>query len=311
MIVTKKVKNEFSNMRLDKVASIVFSEYSRTQIKKWIQEGRILLNNELALPKEKVTEDDEIEINPINEQKVSWEPENIDFSVLHKNDNYIIIDKKPNLVMHPGAGCKNGTLANGLVHKFPELKSLPRCGIVHRLDKNTSGVLLIARSEKFRTYFIDQMQLRNVKKKYLAITKGNLIGSIKINSSIGRDRKNRTKMCIRDDGKESLSFVKPLESYGNYSYLEVLIKTGRTHQIRVHLSSKKMPIIGDKTYNSSSAIAKNTPEILTKIIRSFPRQALHAHELSFQIPSSEKFVTYKAPMHEDMSKLLKAIKKHT
>ena len=255
-----------SSMRLDKVSSEIFTDYSRTQIKKWINDGRILLNDEFAAPKEKVFENDEIQINPIEEIKTEWTKEKIKFEVLEEQKNYVIINKPCDLVMHPGAGCKNGTLANGLLYRFPELKKLPRAGIVHRLDKDTSGVLLVARNEIFRNYFVDQLQKRNIKKKYLAVVVGNIIGSLEINEPIGRDNKNRTKMSIRSDGKEAVSFLKLNESLGNYSLLDVIIKTGRTHQIRVHLASKKLPIIGDKTYNPSSNISKNTSQRLMNII---------------------------------------------
>ena len=151
----KTVSKEHSKMRLDKVSTIIFEDFSRTQIKKWILDGRILVNGDLSKPKEYVQENDEIEINPIEEKKVSWEAQNINFDVHYEADDFIVINKSPGLVMHPGSGCYDGTLANGLIYRFPELASLPRSGIVHRLDKDTSGVLLIARNEKFRNYFIN------------------------------------------------------------------------------------------------------------------------------------------------------------
>ncbi len=269
MTITKKVPQNMTSMRLDKVSSEIFTDYSRTQIKKWINDGRILLNDEFATPKEKVYENDEIQINPIEEIKTEWTKEKIEFEVLEEQKNYLIINKPYDLVMHPGAGRKNGTLANGLLYRFPELKKLPRAGIVHRLDKDTSGVLLVARNENFRNYFVDQLQKRNIKKKYLAVVVGNIIGSLEINEPIGRDKKNRTKMSIRSDGKEAVSYLKLNEGLGKYSLLDVIIKTGRTHQIRVHLASKKLPIIGDKSYNPSSNISKNTSQKLMNIIRNF------------------------------------------
>ena len=309
MTRTKKVPQDMSNMRLDKVSSEIFTDYSRTQIKKWINDGRILLNDEFAAPKEKVFENDEIQINPIEEIKTEWTKEKIKFEVLEEQKNYLIINKPCDLVMHPGAGCKNGTLANGLLYRFPELKKLPRAGIVHRLDKDTSGVLLVARNEIFRNYFVDQLQKRNIKKKYLAIVVGNIIGSLEINEPIGRDKKNRTKMSVRSDGKEAVSYLKLNESLGKYSLLDVIIKTGRTHQIRVHLASKKLPIIGDKTYNPSSNISKNTSHKLMNIIRNFPRQALHSSQLEFNDLGSNKSLSYRAPIPNDIENLIKQLKK--
>ena len=310
MEVVKKVSEEFSGMRLDKVSSMIFENYSRTQLKKWIIEGRILLNNELASPREIVSTNDEIEINPISEIKTSWEPEDIHFEIIKEEKEYLIINKPSNLIMHPGAGSHKGTLANGLLFRYPELKNIPRAGIVHRLDKDTSGIILVAKTEKFRNYFVQLLQERRVEKNYKAIVVGKIIGSFEINESIGRDANNRTKMSVRSDGKEAYSFVRLEESYQNYSLLDISIKTGRTHQIRVHLSSKKLPIIGDKTYNASKHIAKDTPSVLVDVIRNFPRQALHSSQLSFEDPNTNEMLSFNATMHEDMKNLIDCFKKH-
>ena len=160
MTIIKNVPAELSNQRLDKTAAELFNDYSRTQIKKWIIDGRILVNGDIAQPKESVQENDEIEINPVEERKVSWDPQTIDFEVHYENDDFIIVNKPAGLVMHPGSGCFDGTLANGLINRYPELTNIPRSGIVHRLDKDTSGVLLVARNESFRSHFINQMQDR-------------------------------------------------------------------------------------------------------------------------------------------------------
>lgn len=307
----KNVPTDLENKRLDKASAELFPEFSRTQIKKWILEGRIIVNGELSKPKEIVQENDEIEVNPVEEKKVSWAAQNISFEVHHESDDFIIINKPSGLVMHPGSGCYDGTLANGLIFKYPELVNLPRSGIVHRLDKDTSGVLLIAKNEQFRNYFIDQMQQRKVIKEYTAIVVGSTLGSFSIEEPIGRDKFNRTKMSIRPDGKEALTFIKSSKRIGNYSILDIAIETGRTHQIRVHLSSKKLPIIGDHTYDPGRTIAKESSEELIKIIRSFSRQALHARFLSFLCPKTEKEISFNIPVPGDMENLATNIKKHS
>ena len=307
----KNITADLENKRLDKASAELFPEFSRTQIKKWILEGRIIVNGELSKPKEIVQENDEIEVNPLEEKKVSWAAQNISFEVHHESDDFIIINKPSGLVMHPGSGCYDGTLANGLIFKYPELVNLPRSGIVHRLDKDTSGVLLIAKNEQFRNYFIDQMQQRKVIKEYTAIVVGSTLGSFSIEEPIGRDKFNRTKMSIRPDGKEALTFIKSSERIGNYSILDIAIETGRTHQIRVHLSSKKLPIIGDHTYDPGRTIAKESSEELIKIIRSFSRQALHARFLSFVCPKTEKEISFNIPVPGDMENLATNIKKHS
>ena len=311
MIEIKKVPKNLADQRLDIVASKLFENFSRSQIKKWIANGFILVNGDLSKPKDKVQENDEIEINPIEERKVSWGEEDIDFDVIDENNNFIIINKKPGLVMHPGAGCYSGTLANGLIYKYPELTNLPRSGIVHRLDKDTSGVVLVAKNEKFRNYFIQQMQERNIKKEYVAVVVGSTLGSFSIEDPIGRDKFNRTKMSIRLDGKEAITFVKLKEKINNYSILDISIETGRTHQIRVHLSSKKLPIVGDKIYDPAKSISKGSSKELIQIIRSFPRQALHARLLSFECPETQKQISFEAPIPQDMNNLILDIKKHS
>ena len=311
MIEIKKVPKNLADQRLDIVASELFENFSRSQIKKWIANGFVLVNGDLSKPKDKVQENDEIEINPIEEKKVSWGEEDIDFDVIDENNNFIIINKKPGLVMHPGAGCYSGTLANGLIYKYPELTNLPRSGIVHRLDKDTSGVVLVAKNEKFRNYFIQQMQERNIKKEYVAVVVGSTLGSFSIEDPIGRDKFNRTKMSIRLDGKEAKTFVKLKEKINNYSILDISIETGRTHQIRVHLSSKKLPIVGDKIYDPAKSISKGSSKELIQIIRSFPRQALHARLLSFECPETQKQISFEAPIPQDMNNLILDIKKHS
>jgi 23S rRNA pseudouridine1911/1915/1917 synthase len=307
----KNISADIANKRLDKAASELFDSYSRTQIKKWILEGRILVNGDLSKPRDFVHENDEIEINPTEEKKVSWEPQDINFDIYHECEDFIIINKPSGLIMHPGSGCYDGTLANGLIYKYPDLENIARCGIVHRLDKDTSGVLLVARNEKFRNYFIDLMQQRKVTKKYTAVVVGSTLGSFSIEDSIGRDKSNRTKMSVRPDGKEALTFVKTSERVGNYSILDIAIETGRTHQIRVHLLSKKLPIIADITYDPSRTIAKETSSELIEIIRSFPRQALHARFLSFDCPETQKEMSFEIPIPTDIQNLIKDIKKHS
>ena len=311
MEIIKTVPANVSKTRLDKVCSEIFDDFSRSQLKKWILEGRILLNNEIALPKDLVNKNDEISLDPVSEDKIAWEAEDISFEVIFENKDYLIINKPFNLVMHPGAGCNHGTLANGLLFYYPELKTIPRAGIVHRLDKDTSGILLVARTERFRNYFVKLLQERKVKKLYKAVVVGKTIGSFEISEPIGRDKNNRTKMSIRSNGKDALTFVKLNESLNNYSLLDVRIETGRTHQIRVHLSNKKLPIIGDKTYNPSNNVAKETPKELIETIRTFPRQALHSYQLSFMDMDTDEMMSFSATLSDDIKKLIETLKKHT
>jgi len=309
MSTTKKVSNDLINFRLDKASSVLFKDFSRTKLKEWILSGNVLLNGEIASPREKVNLDDEIEVNPVNEASTEWSPENIEFSVLHETNDFLIVDKPVNLVIHPGAGTSSGTLANGLLYKFPKLEEIPRAGIVHRLDKDTSGLLVVAKNEKFRLYFIELLQSRKVKKNYRALVIGTLRGNLEIDIPIGRDKNNRTKMTCRDDGKAAITHVKSINSYGGYSLLDVEIETGRTHQIRTHLAHKKLPIIGDKTYNARKIIAKDTPDELKNFLRSFPRQALHANKIGFKLQDSEDYVVFKSKIPKDLKELITTLER--
>ena len=268
------VDETMHGIRLDiAITKYLGKRYSRNQIKNFILGGCVQINDENCKPKDKLVSGDEIEFNFNDHHDSSWMPENIDFNVLHETNDFLIVDKPVNLVIHPGAGTSSGTLANGLLYKFPKLEEIPRAGIVHRLDKDTSGLLVVAKNEKFRLYFIDLLQSRKVKKNYRALVIGTLRGNLEIDIPIGRDKNNRTRMTCREDGKEAITHVKSIDSYGGYSLLDVEIETGRTHQIRTHLAHKKLPIIGDKIYNTRKIIAKDTPEELKDFIRSFPRQA--------------------------------------
>ena len=309
MSITKKVPKDLVNLRLDKVSAVLFEDFSRTKLKELIISGNLLLNGEIASPREKVNLYDEIEVDAVNVTSTKWHAEKIDFDVIQETKDFLIINKPINLVIHPGAGISSGTLANGLLYRFPELENLPRAGIVHRLDKDTSGLLVVAKNEKFRLYFIDLLQSRRVQKNYRAIAVGTLRGNLEINKPIGRDKNNRTKMSCRDDGKEAITYVKCLESYGGYSLLDIQIETGRTHQIRTHLAYKKLPIVGDKTYNVRNIIAKNTSDELKDFIRSFPRQALHAHKISFKLPKSEERVEFKIKLPKDLKELITVLER--
>ena len=309
MSITKKVSKNLVNFRLDKATAVLFEEFSRTKLKKWIVSGNVFLNGDVSSPRERVNFGDEIEVNSQDEVSTEWFAENIDFNILHDTKDFLVVDKPIDLIMHPGAGISRGTLANGLLHKFPKLEELPRAGIVHRLDKDTSGLLVVAKNEKFRLYFIDLLQSRMVKKNYKALVVGTLRGNLEIDIPIGRDKNNRTKMTCREDGKEAVTHVKSIDSYGGYSLLDVEIKTGRTHQIRTHLAHKKLPIIGDKTYNTRKIIAKDTPDELKDFIRSFPRQALHAHKIGFKLPDSEEFIEFESKIPKDFKELIITLEK--
>ena len=305
-MIHKNINEEQNNSRLDHAATSLFEDFSRSQIQRWISQGNLLVNGEILKAKDKVHTGDEMSLDPIFENRVSWEGEDIPINILHEEEDFVIINKSPGLVMHPGAGCHSGTLANALAFHFPELKKLPRCGIVHRLDKDTSGLLVVAKNEKFRNFFVTKLQDREIFKQYEAIVVGQVIGSFSIDHPLERDPRNRVKMRATDFGRDAVSHVSLIKFYKGYSHISIEIETGRTHQIRVHLSHQKLPIIGDSLYNPRNLIAKNTTKELIGHIQNFSRQALHASKIRF--PSSQKegiFYEFQADLPQDMQSLIK------
>jgi 23S rRNA pseudouridine1911/1915/1917 synthase len=306
-MIHKNINEKFNNSRLDQAATSLFEDFSRSQIQRWIQQGNLLVNGENLRAKDKVHIGDELSLDPVFENRVSWDGEDIPISILYEEEDFLIINKPPGLVMHPGAGCHDGTLANALTFHFPDLKQLPRCGIVHRLDKNTSGLLVIAKNEKFRNFFVNKLQEREVYKQYEALVVGQVIGSFSIDHPIERDPRNRVKMRVTDYGREAISHVSLINFYGGYSHVHVEIETGRTHQIRVHLSHQKLPIIGDGLYNPRNLIAKETHKNLITYIQNFPRQALHASKISFPNMKENSSFEFEADLPQDMQSLIQVM----
>lgn len=283
-------------------------KYSRNQIKNFILGGCVQINDEDCKPKDKLVSGDEIELNFNDNHDSSWMPEKIDFNVIDETNDYIVVEKSPNLIMHPGAGNEQGTLANGLLFRFPELAKFPRCGIVHRLDKDTSGLVVVAKTNEFRNHIVSEFQNRNIKKYYYALIKGNILGQIIINEPILRDKSNRIRMTVDQAGREATSIVKNIETFGFYSLVEVEILTGRTHQIRVHMDFNKTPIVGDKIYGHRNQLAKNLPKGKIDAIQKFPRQALHACKLSFTPKINSEYVSYQSELPKDIKELVNVLK---
>ena len=304
------VDEKMHGIRLDiAITQYLERKYSRNQIKNFILDGCVQVNDENCKPKDKLVTGDEIEFDFNDHHDSSWMPEKINFNVKDETSEYIIVEKSPNLIMHPGAGNEQGTLANGLLFRFPELAKLPRSGIVHRLDKDTSGLVLVAKTNDFRNHIVSEFQNRNVKKFYHALIKGNIVGQTIINEPILRDRRNRLRMTVDRSGREAISIVKNIETFHSYSLVEVEILTGRTHQIRVHMDFHKTPIVGDKVYGSRHKLAKNLTKEKIDFIQQFPRQALHASKLSFALKNNSEYVSYQSDLPKDIKDLINVLKK--
>ena len=295
-------------LRVDLVAAKQFSDYSRGHIQKWIKNGDLLVNNQEVKTKHSLQLNDVISVDFWEEPQLGDQPEAIPLDIIFEDEEIMIINKSVGMVVHPGSGNPDGTLVNALLAHEESLGFLPRAGIVHRLDKNTSGLMVVAKKESAYLNLIEQLKERSVKRTYMAIVVGVPISNKIINEPIGRHPKIRTKQAVVKNGKEAITRVSLSESFQGYSLLRVNLETGRTHQIRVHLSHAGYPIVGDSVYGARKQFAPGSTEGLKNIISSFTRQALHASELELIHPSSEKLVSFGADLPEDMSTLISQLK---
>ena len=310
--VIKIVPSDHSGQRLDSVIAKLFPDFSRSKLKNWIDSGSVLVNdNPLIKPSKKVNGGEKIKIFIEEEKMVSAEPQDIPFEVIHESIDFLIVNKDAGMVVHPGAGNHKNTLLNALLFKFPELENLPRAGIVHRLDKETSGLMIVARSQNAYKNLSEQISQRLVKRTYQAFVVGNVSRSGRVEEPVGRHPRNRQKQAVTDKGKYALTKYSIVKKYGNYTHLEVNLETGRTHQIRVHMSHIGFPLIGDVLYGRKKRFAKSTNSDLREVIEKFPRQALHASNLSFEELDKKKIVSFKSPLPEDILNLEKNLKNLT
>ena len=302
--ISREIDQALSGNRLDLALADTFSEFSRSKLKKWLESNLVSVNEKVVnKPSYKVTFPAKLELIIPDENLTEDLAERLDLKIVKSTKEYIIISKEAGMVVHPGAGNKSGTLLNALLYEYPELKKLPRAGIVHRLDKDTSGLMVVARKESAMQSLSEQISNRSIKRIYQAFTVGKVERSGKIEAPIGRHPKNRQKQAIIDSGREAISHYKVIESFGSYSHLEVSLETGRTHQIRVHMNHLGFPLIGDPLYGRRRRFAKNTHQKLREIIESFPRQALHAAQLSFIDPATTKEVSFQSKLPSDLIEL--------
>ena len=305
-----KLSSFHAGSRLDIVIAKEYPEYSRTHIKRWIEKGFLTLNGKQVKPRTKIMGNEIVEIRAEEEELIKDLPENMDIDIIFEDEDLIVVNKASNLVVHPGAGNKKGTLVNGLLAYNKNLSFLPRAGIVHRLDKNTTGLLISAKNESTYINLVRQLKERLISRKYLALVVGEPISGGKIDEPLGRHPRFRTKQAVVKKGKNALTFYKIVEKYRGYSLLEASLSTGRTHQIRVHFSYVGYPIVGDNTYGGKRKFPAGISEMTREKISQFPRQALHASKLQFRHPQTGNKVSLHAPLPRDMSDLISFLKRN-
>ena len=303
------VPDELAGQRLDRALARMFPEYSRTRLKDWLVEGFVTVNGSARRPKDLVTGGETVRLQPQESLSVTSRPEPMDLDVIYEDSELMVVNKPPGLVVHPGAGNLHGTLMNGLLHRVPALADLPRAGLVHRLDKDTSGLLLIGKTLTAHTALVRQMGSREISRHYLAVCMGVLTGGGTIDAPIARHPVDRLRMSVQDGGKPAVTHYRVIKRFAAHTYISVRLESGRTHQIRVHLAWRRHPLVGDPVYGGRLAIPAGASERLREVLRNFRRQALHASRLQFMHPVSGEPVSVEAAIPVDMAELLEALEK--
>jgi 23S rRNA pseudouridine1911/1915/1917 synthase len=303
------IPDELANKRFDQALANLFPDYSRSRLQDWIKNAYALIDNKILRAKDKVIAGQTVTINARIEATEQWLSQAIKLDILYEDSDIIVVNKPTGLVVHPGAGQKDCTLLNALLHKYPELAQLPRAGIIHRLDKDTSGLLVITRTLAAHTKLVKSLQKHKIKREYEAIVFGNMIAGGTIDAPIGRHRIKRTAMAVTSSGKPAITHYRVLKRFSANTHLQIILETGRTHQIRVHLAHIGYPIVGDRVYGGRLKLPANIDAELRTILQSFPRQALHAKRLALKHPQTGKLLQWEAPAPQDFDNLLKVLEK--
>ncbi len=305
---TAVISEELTGMRLDQALARLFEEYSRTSIKQWIETGMVTLNLERTCrPSHKVKAGDAIELSATLSASALIEPQNVNFGIVHSDDAVIVVDKPSGVVVHPGAGNPDRTLVNGLLAAFPELEALPRAGLIHRIDKLTSGLLIAGRTSASYQKLVRAMAGRKITRVYDALLNGVLIAGGTVDAAIARDPQQRTRMRVAGSGRHAVTHFRVKKRYRAHTLVEVQLETGRTHQIRVHMSSLHHPIVGDSRYGGRRRLPPAPSDALVGAFDDFSRHALHARRLTFVHPSTDERMALESPIPDDLAALLSAL----
>ena len=300
------VPDDDQNKRLDQVVATLGADYSRAQWQEWIKTGQVKINGQIITKtRHKVTGGDQISLNAIvAKRQENWHAQPIPIDVRFEDEHVLVINKPVGLVVHPGAGTPDSTLANALRHHDASLEHMPRAGIIHRLDKDTSGLLIIAKTLEAHHQLTQQLAAREIKRDYQAIVHGTFISGGTIDTGIDRHPTHRIKMAVRQNGRDAVTHYRLIHKFNHFTHIHCQLETGRTHQIRVHMAHVGHPIVGDKLYGYGNNIPGKMSDATRQLARAFPRQALHAWRLAFEHPHTGELVTVEAPLPQDMADLL-------
>ncbi|MFP4138770.1 MAG: 23S rRNA pseudouridine(1911/1915/1917) synthase RluD [Halomonas sp.] len=300
----QRVPDAMAGQRLDQAAAELFVDFSRERLKAWIKAGDLTLDGQAARPRDKVYGGEWLRLATEVEDDTRFEPEDIPLEVVYEDDQVLVIDKPPGLVVHPAAGNPDGTLLNALLHHDPALAAVPRAGIVHRLDKETSGLMVVAKTLAAQTALVEQLQARTVSREYDAICVGVMTAGGTVDAPIGRHPKDRKRQAVTASGKPAVTHYRVVERFRAHTHVRCRLETGRTHQIRVHLAHLRYPLVGDPVYGGRLKLPAGASPTLKEVLRGFPRQALHARKLAFMHPGSGETLSFRAPLPDDLLMLL-------
>lgn len=307
--LSAEVQLEQMGQRLDQTLAELFPEYSRSRLKTWIEADLVKLNDRITnIPREKVLGGERIEIIVEVEDETRFEAENIPLNIVYEDDDIIVINKPKDLVVHPGAGNPNGTVLNALLYHYPPISEVPRAGIVHRLDKDTTGLMVVAKTIPAQTKLVRDLQKRKITREYEAVASGIMTKGGTVDQPMARHATKRTLMAVHPMGKPAVTHYRIMENYRNYTRLRLRLETGRTHQIRVHMAHIAHPLLGDQTYGGRPRPPKNASEDFMEVLRNFKRQALHAVMLRLAHPITGEMMEWYAPLPDDFVELLNALK---
>ena len=307
--LSAEVQPEQIGQRLDQTLAELFPEYSRSRLKTWIEADLVKLNDRIVnIPREKVLGGEKIEITVEVEDETRFEPENIPLNIVYEDDDIIVINKPKDLVVHPGAGNPDGTVLNALLYHYPPIAEVPRAGIVHRLDKDTTGLMVVAKTIPAQTKLVRDLQKRKITREYEAVASGIMTKGGTVDQPMARHATKRTLMAVHPMGKTAVTHYRIMENYRNYTRLRLRLETGRTHQIRVHMAHIAHPLLGDQTYGGRPRPPKNASEDFMEVLRNFKRQALHAVMLRLAHPITGEMMEWYAPLPDDFVELLNALK---
>lgn len=305
---TEQVKPEHAGQRVDQVAAELFEGFSRSRLQTWIKNGVLTVNGAKTKPKEKLTGNESLTLEVEIEPELDDQPQSIDLDVVYQDDDLMVINKPTGLVVHPAAGHADGTLLNGLLHIDERLNSLPRAGIVHRLDRDTTGLMVVARSLEAHQSLVAQLQDKSLFRQYEAIAVGVMTGGGKVDAPMGRHPVDRKKQAVvKTGGKNAVTHYRVLDRYRAHTRIQVQLETGRTHQIRVHMAHRNYPLVGDPLYGGRLKQPAGATEALRQALHKFPRQALHARKLGLIHPATGEYCEFEAPLPADMTGLIAAL----